>query len=436
MSSRPRSRPTRARLRAVPEVGPRHPRPRVLATSRRSDAVQGAPAIDSRRPGCPPDASLDARDPGRAASGSLHSSCRSCWCRSCRPTHRERSRSVRRRRRTARRSWSAAPASWPTPAARCCSTGSRPACHVSGRSQRHPDRQLQGSHDGADRQHTITAMTQPKKARRCAAAVLATANLLVVAASHATPPPTPAPTPDAHPDAKADGRADPTRHRHRRRHPRRPVADLAADLPDPSRVLLPMVPGGMEPAGHEPVHEVPPDARKLRLEREWNAGGAPGGVPLRAHRCGHLVVVGTGQPDGPARADHPGRHGRNPDSLDRLLRAGGLVGSERQPDHLGPDVHPRSLRKRPVLPADRWSVRRVRLRRRCRQLRDGRPLDPGQRRHRCLPRPEGVPRLPEPAPTNPRAGTSTGRRARPTASLGTATASAPGSTRRTKPRLA
>ena len=77
---------------------------------------------------------------------------------------------------------------------------------ASGRSQRHPDRQLQGSHDGADRDAPITAMTQPKKAR-AAAAVMATANLLVVAASM-PPPPTLTPArPRAHPDAKADGRA-------------------------------------------------------------------------------------------------------------------------------------------------------------------------------------------------------------------------------------
>ena len=75
--------------------------------------------------------------------------------------------------------------------------------------------------------HTITAMIQAKKARAAAAAaVLATANLLVVSGS-ATPTPTPTPDadPDADPDAEADRRLRPRlRPRHRPRRRSRPVA--------------------------------------------------------------------------------------------------------------------------------------------------------------------------------------------------------------------
>ena len=90
------------------------------------------------------------------------------------------------------------------------------------------------------------------------------------------------------PAPTATARPAPDRHR--------PLRRLAAGLPDPRRVLLPLVPRSLDTAGNLPLQQLHPHHRLLQLGRPDDPQEAPRHDAVRQHPGRDRLLVGPGAP--------------------------------------------------------------------------------------------------------------------------------------------
>ena len=170
---------------------------------------------------------------------------------------------------------------------------------------------------------------------------------------------------------------------------------VAAFVPDPRRLLLRVVSGGVVPRSGPSLQ--PASTRRSTTTATPTRGRARAHRrdALCAARCRHLLVVGARRlsADGRSASALPRRSADDAVSLGDLLRARGLREPERREDPLRSRVHPRPLRDAAGVPEGRRALRRLRVRRRRRRLRLDRGALARGEHGRRVHRPQGVRRF-------------------------------------------